>query len=871
MNPIILRINGWATGRFTWQLDAIRRICENGNVNAADIQELELMCLQTHQVPLPEEIEVVEPVALDVAGEIVPDEATPSIKLSKVSNVRHVNRLASEQELTFAPEGLTIVYGNNGAGKSGYARILRNVCRARCPRDTIKSDVFSPAPAEPPTATVDYHIGEEVKSCAWVEGQQSDTELSNVSVFDSDCAAVHVTAENDLAFTPAGLDVLPKLGQLFRTLRDRLNVRKQAAEAARSAVFNDVQHYTGTQVANRLRGLRFDTNVEELRTFSQRGEDDVARQEELAELLAHDPSAHAHMLGVRKGRIVQLRDKVSGAKDLLSNDAVARARELWEALVAARRAAAAAAAELRQDGDLPGFGNAVWQNLWAAAKKYSEDCAYPGIEFPKVDADAICVLCQQPVQGEAGQRLTRFDEFVKGETQTQAGIAEMQLGEDLWPLTQLDLAPRALRTLIEELKLEDEALAARVRQAIVSYRLRRRRVLWNSGKHTWQTVPDLPEDLIQQLQTLVDFLEERRQEALRAAQATERGALQQELLELKAREWLESINEHIQPEVDRLGLIRKLNGCIQDVSTDAVTRKNTELTDEFVTDTLCNAFTAELDSIGLNYLNTELVKVGGQYGMSRYQVQLTGTEQEARLMDIVSEGELRSIALSAFLAELSTSEHNSGIIFDDPVSSLDHIWRERIAARLVREAQRRQVVVFTHDIVFVMTLLECAEGKDVDHCSQSLTRVADAVGRVGDGLPWSALNVGRRIGVLRQMWQIAEKTFRTIGENAYEPLARGIYGSLRETWERAVEEVLFNDVVQRLRRSVQTQRLRKVAGDVTEADYAIIEGNMSLCSRFLQGHDDAAPLNETIPDPTLLKSHIDTLDVWVQSVRERRR
>jgi ABC-type cobalamin/Fe3+-siderophores transport system ATPase subunit len=56
--------------------------------------------------------------------------AGASVSLSAIKDVRAVNNLAPEQTLSFAPNGVTIVYGDNGAGKSGYARILK---RAPCP------------------------------------------------------------------------------------------------------------------------------------------------------------------------------------------------------------------------------------------------------------------------------------------------------------------------------------------------------------------------------------------------------------------------------------------------------------------------------------------------------------------------------------------------------------------------------------------------------------------------------------------------------------------------------------------------------------------------------------------------------------------
>ena len=67
---------------------------------------------------------------------------------------------------------------------------------------------------------------------------------------------------------------------------------------------------------------------------------------------------------------------------------------------------------------------------------------------------------------------------------------------------------------------------------------------------------------------------------------------------------------------------------------------------------------------------------------------------------MLSEGEHRCVAIAAFLAELSTSESNSAIVFDDPVSSLDHVYKDNVAERLAEEGKNRQVIVFTHDHVF---------------------------------------------------------------------------------------------------------------------------------------------------------------------------
>lgn len=52
------------------------------------------------------------------------------------------------------------------------------------------------------------------------------------------------------------------------------------------------------------------------------------------------------------------------------------------------------------------------------------------------------------------------------------------------------------------------------------------------------------------------------------------------------------------------------------------------------------------------------------------------------------------LSLAAFFAELSTADDPSAILFDDPVSSLDHKWRRALAQRLVEPHGARQLQRF---------------------------------------------------------------------------------------------------------------------------------------------------------------------------------
>lgn len=53
------------------------------------------------------------------------------VDLAAVADLRGVNALVDGQRLNFATAGITVIYGDNGSGKSGYARLIKAMVNAR--------------------------------------------------------------------------------------------------------------------------------------------------------------------------------------------------------------------------------------------------------------------------------------------------------------------------------------------------------------------------------------------------------------------------------------------------------------------------------------------------------------------------------------------------------------------------------------------------------------------------------------------------------------------------------------------------------------------------------------------------------------------
>ena len=210
----------WSQDRPTWQRDALRRLVLHGELSDDDIRALTDICKSAHGLAEQQDI-------VPLTKEHVPDKTEGSAPVSLVSIFHHrgVNALAEDQTLKFGPN-LTVVYGDNAAGKTGYIRILKSACRARG-QEQILGNVVSGATPLSPVVSIKYKCGPEPEPREWA-GSGEDEFISRVSVFDTHCAAVYLTEKTDVAFRPFGLDLFDKLVKACRAVRAKLESEQRA-------------------------------------------------------------------------------------------------------------------------------------------------------------------------------------------------------------------------------------------------------------------------------------------------------------------------------------------------------------------------------------------------------------------------------------------------------------------------------------------------------------------------------------------------------------------------------------------------------------------------------------------------------------------
>jgi hypothetical protein len=862
MQPDILaEILEWSLKQPAWQRDALRRLFTAGGLSVTDLDDLLDLCKAGHGLSEPRGA---QPLAKEHLA--IKESGAGPVSLVSLTHHAGVNALAKEQTVAFGPN-LTIVYGQNAAGKSGYTRILKRACRSRFTEEILGNVLVDSAPPLKAQATVRFRIGDQEKAVAWSPDAAPADALAAVSVFDAQCAPVYLRDKTDVAFRPFGLDVFDKLSNACAEIRKRLEAEQATLQKSAPPL---PKVPDGTKVAALLGGLTSLTKADDVRalaTLSGKEESRLAElREQLRDLQASDAEKRARELELKAGRMEQVATHVAGLFALLGDDGLESLRASAEKLAAANAALAHLRKTVLTPDLLPGTGEAGWRRMWDAAREFS-GTAYPRTTFPVISQGARCPLCQQPVGTDAATRFKHFSELVTSTAQRDVRDAEASHSQRLTGIMRATVERDDVALVLEEVQAESQALANGVREFLREAGRVKEAVAGGAGSGKPLPARGVEKSPEADVRKSAKMLRER------AAQLRTRSRVMDpkdaaELKEFEAREILRDQLGLVLEEIERKKRLAAYGLCLNDTTTNAITRKSTELTKQLVTDRLRDQFQEELKKLEFTHLAVEVKPVGGAKGALYHQLIFTNAPGVV-VAKVLSEGEARTLSLASFLAELSTASARSAIISDDPVSSLDHIWRDRIARRLVLEAKTRQVIVFTHDLLFLRLLLDEAERQNVTIEHQYVRREADGSGICSHDLPWVAMRVKERLGVLKARFQEAEATHRKGGADTYEQSARVIYGMLREAWEQAVTEVLLDEVVERYRKSIETKRVRHLH-DITEEDCEGVEQGMTECSRWMHGHDESPADGTPFPKPGELVKAIQDLERWVQRIRKRR-
>jgi energy-coupling factor transporter ATP-binding protein EcfA2 len=816
------RIFNWSQGLPGWQRGLMRKLCDGPLDEAGRAQVLAALCGEAGARELP---------PLELANLPADEAEHGTVELREIRNLENVNRLAGDQVLRFGP-GLNVVFGENGAGKSGYGRLCRRVCRAAEVGEVLH-DVFDPGKAEAPqTAEFVLAVDGEQRVLEVDLNGEAPRILSAMTAFDASCADVHISKSNAIEHTPRPLRLLKEMAeaqdQLAAELAERIDERREA-----------------------MPPLPGELSVEEARSFERLSE---AEREELAELeraaatIAADRSEELERAARKRAAAVRkLSTGLQSAWDRLDDGALAEIAELRTRLAQATAAVDQLAAETFADQPQPGTGGEAWRQMWEAARRFVE--AGEG-EFPGADEDATCPVCQQRLGGEAPARMHRFEAFVSGELREQVRQVDLALTERLEELPDLGELLHAAEVAVAA---AGEQMQATVDGALGALADRLAIATGKSEPHPGRALDLAPlRDFV-----AVGIAEAEGFAVLRDQEERER--IERRLGELRGRREVEEALGDVREHLAALAQIEAWEEARAQLSTRKISQRIGELSRLAITGRLTEALAEEIEELDPIAERVEL-KPSASKGKPSVRFELRSEGRE-RVSKVLSTGEQTALATAFFLAELRVSSERSAIVLDDPISSLDQQRREHLAARLAEEARGRQVVVLTHDLVFVAYLLEKAEELGVEVHSQALTRADGEVGVVSGGLPWQARSPMERLRALRHELKSELRPLYKGRDSRYERRAQQWLLDLRRGYERLIEIYLLNGVVERQALPIRVQKLHGIRWTPELAE------EIDVAMREVSGGAHQEPLGRQAPTLTRLEALLEKFEVLCERTK----
>lgn len=841
----------WASKRPGWQQDVLVALANGERYDAEQIATLSDEILAgTNSMPKQkaESIQVKSPVV-------------EQVDLTAVADLRGVNALVDGQRLNFATTGITVIYGDNGSGKSGYARLIKAMVNARH-RPDILPNVFHETPDEP-SGVLHYRVAGEDQSLSLPSSPRR--ELLKMSFYDEHCGDEYLTKESTISYRPSALVLLDGLIQVCDKVRSEITGRIKANET-KALVLDFSPATTATAFLTTLTADTTFTQVDSATALIEGTSERLAEVlQEKARLAATDPQKEKRRLKELANQVKTLCNELNRLLSALGAEKTTARVELRSAATAARAAASVAAASSFDDEPLAGVGSESWRLLWNAARNYSTTEAYHAHQFPVTGEGATCVLCQQPLNDDAKTRLLRFDRYMADTTERDAIIAEQNFATTVSELRVLEFSAPAWAATLTELDAHDAQLGAASAALLIELKDQRDALV----SHLTSEAPSpsaLPRsDIPNKLTALATKLQERAMATDIAQFQATVTALRSEKEELQARVHLSESVDKVTAEVQRLRHLKALKAAYTAADTKSITQKTSALTREYATDRILERFNYEAERLRLQKVT--LQDLGGRKGQLNQKPGLLGANKGVVARNVLSEGEQTALGLAGFFTEAIFDQSKSALIFDDPVTSLDHVRRDKVAERLAQLAQDRQVLVFTHDVAFTGDLAAAVKREGVALTERAVERRGVEPGICRESFPWKAKDFGSRIGYLRNELAKLKRDRHSLGQDEWEERVATWAGYLSETWERSVITEVMHEVFDRGSSQVRMMKFRLLP-KITEADNQDVQEGYGATSRWGRRHDKAAETNYVAPEPTDLEVELTRLITWQRRIKK---
>lgn len=784
-----------------------------------------------------------------------------NLKLCLIKDIENVNALQRGQAIE-VNENLTVVYGANGTGKTGYVRLLNNAFISRGDK-SILQNVFIDTASGEPTCSFIFQSDGEPYSIVYPTDRTS-SEFSQFAVFDTNCVRVHLENDNQLNFTPTGFDFFEKVLQLFDALKQKVFADISTIRPTNTFIplFTNPNH-----IQELILNLGFSSNEEAIIKAGTFTEEDAAQLErikaEIERLKALNIQKQIAELDKFKRELSEFMQRQQAILAFLTSEKINYYLNLIDSFHQLRALSKEQGIKSLEGYDIDLIGSKEWRDFIVSARSYASVIeANRNGNPPYPSENDNCLFCLQPLQDKENALVDTYWQFLKSEAERELSRIIQHIKEAISELKGLNPA-----------KFDDSTLLHSYLTTVAPDLIKKWEVIVKESETVRQNLiknltalnKDLPtkpfsentdefQPIYQHIQKTIDELIAKNPDKEIASSTFQLNLLNDRLL-------LNKLLEQVLAFVKAHKWAAKAEQAATSAfRTNSLTTFQGGLFTEHITDNYTNTFNAECEILNAPKV-VRIVQRNAKLSTLR-KLQVAGQTANR----VLSEGEQRAISLADFLTEILLNPNNTGVVFDDPVTSLDHLRKVNIAKRIVELASNKQVIVFTHDLLFVNFLKNFSESLRIGFQCHWIECISNHVGVISNNNSPATEGDYKTVKKATEAWDAS----RIAAPEAREQILKDGFASLRTNYEYFIIFDLFKAVVLRFEERVSVDRLGEVivSPDFTEK---VIE-KVGLLGRYIEAHLHSDVFGAVKPTSDNLKNEIDaflTLKKELKEIREK--
>jgi len=761
------------------------------------------------------------------------------IELESLSDITGVNRLAKNQTINFAKD-ITIIYGENGTGKTGYSRILKTLGFSYDHNNNILTNIFGPT--EPQAATIKFKTNGIAKEFSW-NGRNSDPELENISVFNSNCVQISIS-DRLLIVSPIGFHlfnlVSEELNELSRLLNEKIGLHPIMLTCLENLTIGTPQQIF---IAG-LSKASTEQKLIELSTFSTEQECELtAKVMQLANLNKTLLQTEIQNMSTSVLELETLIGKIKTASTQFTTLKWQALIDLNKEIVELESKTRKGIKDIAEQNGINFYDTEEFKSFIKAAEDYIRIIDKPDYPSP----EDICVYCLQPLEDPARELLTSYHILLNDKTQEKLNVLGKRKADLIWQVTQIETN----LTFHQPTFGVDEYQKAVQPKEITVYNenLGELKLTFTTDKVDKDSTftfdyQNVLEFFIGKRDDISSTLDQRAY-TLRNLEGNEI-QLKKQIADLRDRKLLSSKVSEVKTAIANHKIVNTLSMNAVSFNTTAISRKTSTARQELIQQNFEDIFKKELKSLRKSNLIIDL-----NFETERGSSKVIQKISNHVLAEILSEGEQKAIALAEFLTELQLDNIKAPVIFDDPVNSLDHRIIDEVVKRLIELSTLRQVVVFTHSILLLHSFIQQSE---LEHYKQAgiqflFHRVKENFGMTGVLDEVEEIN---SFGYYTKKLNLVLQT-KPEGQDEAKLAAEG-YGHLRSAIEISVEDDLFKKTIKRYKKGVAFPSLLRVEGGKIDIHKGGLNNIYEKCCVSIDGHSGPEEVPTT---PTMAALRID--------------